>query len=867
MANVLGRKPGPSAAYVADLERDANGGEQWGQIVDAPGRAFWAIRAGANMQRSPSAAVQKATISVWDGGSGRPGSLLATTGYAPIPTVMTAIEADLGNVVMVQPGQRIVVGPVMELVTGGNSPANARLIQRDGGATGRAFLRRGRPAPANPFGAYSASSTDGNTEVSGHFATWVEGQYNSAPDAPIGMRLNGVLLDDDGDTPTVTTDITPTFRAVFRDDDEELRDGTRVLYSVGQADKLSKYQIRVTRGHETIWDSGIKTASTANQNAREFDEDAPALPTGLLRVRFRCADLFGAWSPESSALFEVATATTEASGGPAGKITTTQPATFGMTFVNTGSGSTNAVQVRLLRNGAIVKESPTTLKVIAPNASGSVTWSQSTFPTLVAGASYAYQARSRYTNANIWTNWSDATEFFVNAAPGRPAIIAPEDAGYAGHPTFQLDVGDPDDATDTLSVEIEVTRPDASVITLTDGYFTAGGRYVQGSDATVQTIIGSYTWRARATDPAGVAGPWSYSSRYSYGAFPNVAVTSVTPLVNGKVTSSRPTFSWTVDGTASPNNVQQRTRQVFFYDVNGDYFTRSGVVTTTDTTFHAPPSTLRQGDYEFEVHVWNSSQVEGVSPRFPFTIEYVPPPSLTGVQGQPASFPSDYADSPTGAVVTWDPTQVDPATFLRYEVWRAGLMLASIPNPAQVQFDDPQPPVNAPVTYEVSQVVLDTGEEVASTRVMTTTQVDLRDLVLTDAISGADDRVVIRFLDEIKETLLKDDAEVVTHEPAPTVIVGNAEYVRLPVSGRYIPADIPLAQRDRFRALIRKKLMPSGKKRPRVICLRDIEGRRVFGHIGGGAEIEPGQRLGYGELSFALTEVAFAEGVTPEGES
>lgn len=864
----IGNRPTPSTSFTTLLKRSNNGGEQWGQLFGAPGQFFWAIRVGANLQRNPSASPQRAALALWDGGGG----LLGQTGYLTMPTTMGAVAADMASAVLVRADQSWIAGPVIEQVGGiAVDVSNARLIQREGSASAqRAFLRMDRLAPANPFGSYSGDVQDGQNEGSRGFAVWLEGQPNNPPNAPYDLSLNGVAITTSGSLATIDT--TPTFAARFYDYDETLSDNGRLVAGYGAADKMSAYQVYVTNAAGAMsWDSGTVTATGADQTARLFGITSATLAGGAYTVHMRARDLAGAWGPEAIAFFTVASATTEAVGTPSGKITDTTPDTFGWRFNNTGGGTADRVQLRLLQNGGIIASSPEIAGTFNPNVDFYSTWAQTGFLTLVPGGQYSYQVRHRYAGGTVWTDWSPQRSFNVNSPPNIPTILTTSGASFATHPTLQFRLSDVDDPANELTGYVEITRPDATIVGLGvgSGSNDGAGTWSQVTNASINTQYGSYTYRILAGDPAGLLSPWSGYATYNYGAYPYALITSVSPLVAGKVPSSTPTISWTTEGTTTPTAAQQASWQIIVYPSGSAEPTLSSPVTSSQaTSWQVPASRLRQGAYDVTLTIANSVGLQGTTARTTFTIEFIPPPALTNVSAQPLSLPNDYSNAPTGAIVQWDASSASPNVFQRYEVYRSDLTqpLIAISNQAQTRFVDPQPPGNVEVTYSVVQVTKEGLDEIVSNRVAVTTMVPIRDLVLTDAISGTDDRLVLRYVDSLREQLVKDEVEIITWETAPTAMEGGAEFVRIPITARIRPNDDPAVdarrQLDAYRALIRKRVLPDGKRRPRVICLRDATGRRRFGRLGGGADIEDTTRLLLNGVSFTFSEVDFAEGVT-----
>lgn len=709
------------------------------------------------------------------------------------------------------------------------------------------------------------SSYGGTSSAQGKMALWIEYQVNRAPKIPTGITLNGVAL---GAGTHVTADTTPLVHGLFRDDDEELYVGTRLVWGVGSADKIAGYQVVFARVSDGGWqyDSGYVGANSTDQSQRDFDHQCTAIVPGAYTVYTRVWDQHGAVSDWSSNPVTIASATVETTGNPTGKQTTLTPTSFAFKFVNSTADSATNVQLQLYQNGVLIGTSPEIAKTVAANATSTITWAETGFGSLSWGTNYSYKVRAKY--VGIWTDYSNERTFYTNAAPSKPTGLSPNGGAFASLPTLSATMADPDDATSALTVSWEITQPNATVVTMSGGT-TSGNIRMIATTATQVSAQGTYSWRVQTTDPTGLQSPWSDYASFAFGSYPAVAITAVTPGTTSAITSSNPTIDWTVGGSHSPTSTAQTAYVVNVYEAGTNNLKWTSSRQVSQATIHQVTGIflLNTKQYEVEVIVENNVGLSGSSGRTLFTIALVPPASLASFSVQARTLQGDLTGRPSGVELIWTPSSVTASTFLRYELIResskGAIKLLEIASQPVGYWVDPVPPTGEDVTYRIRQVITSGADELPSGYMSGSVRVDSSALTLTDVVEGASRHAVFPIVTSIEEKPMTDEAVVQTWEELPTSLVGTLEATSYSISAKI--RDYPgqtvsaLVQKQAVRELFRKRLDANGRKYPRILCLRDQTNRYHFGRASN-LRMRDGALLGQADIQFDFIEVSFKLG-------
>lgn len=189
--------------------------------------------------------------------------------------------------------------------------------------------------------------------------------------------------------------------------------------------------------------------------------------------------------------------------------------------------------------------------------------------TLIEDGQYSWRARAKA--EDVTGPWSEFNRFVFNQfnqAPGRPTIVSPQ--GYsADNPTVLriLNAEEPEREVVTYDFEIyygQSTREDLLAYSATDVPEGSGGQ----TEHTVDTVLDEgqlYTWRARARDPSGGAGPFA-------------ATTFQIDAVSGPPTAPVPTFPLEDDEIEPVSSV--RLTWTNGVDPEGDRLEYTGAIAT-----------------------------------------------------------------------------------------------------------------------------------------------------------------------------------------------------------------------------------------------------------------------------------------------
>ena len=293
-------------------------------------------------------------------------------------------------------------------------------------------------------------SSDYVEHYEGHLTICAVADINTAPLVPTSLGPVGAV-----------SEVTPTFTGSFRDLNGNYGPGNG---GADRGDALNRVRIKVyTDALRTnnIWNFEY-AASPAEIAADAFSRvyGGSALTRGVTYYWVaQVSDYFGAWSLETAvqSFSPASLGTVTLDGTPNGKTDDLTP-DFQFKWTHASSLSTNAVQIRLYRNGTFLKESPIITKTVASSAApgtlGTITAAESTFGNLDPGQNYQYTVRGRDTN-NQWSAWPNPASsgwrtFTTDHAPTIPTRVSPVNGAILlALPTVIFKSTDADDTVGT----------------------------------------------------------------------------------------------------------------------------------------------------------------------------------------------------------------------------------------------------------------------------------------------------------------------------------------------------------------------------------------------------------------------------------
>lgn len=751
----------------------------------------------------------------------------------------------------------------------------------------RASSNSSQPADANNLFYYrsraSLPPTDGFSATSseGWIAVWVDTEANVPPDAPAVVTVAGLSSTSSGSPSQIGT-LTPVIVGQFRDDNEVV-----VQFGVGQADKLKRFQYQIYNQSTgaLVYDSNAVTATSAEQTARQFSRTyaGPALSAGVTyRIRVKVFDLFDAGSDWSaSRYFVIGAGSMDTAATPTGKQTTQSPTPFAATWRHSGSLSTNAVQIRVLdaETGALLRDSGTLAKTVAPNAVSSVTWAATGFAALDWGTNAVWQMRGRDT-ANNWGSYSDPLGFSIDAAPTVPNPYGPaNNAVRTGRPTLAVTVSDADDATATLTVKFRIKNAAGTVLFTRTGTYNAGnGRFEYATTPTDLASFGTYKWDAYAFDGTVYSGGTTVEASatksaertFQYVTGPVVAIAS--PADGAAITTATPTITYTVTGSTQVSRRIQIVRAgVTIHDVTH---------TTALLTYNVPATlstgeALAEGDaITVTVTVTDASSVSG-SDSINLTVDFPNPPALD-LSADLALAPGDVVPSfvrLSWPASTYPLSDVGAGAFQYYRLTRQPsadalaadpdlpnevVRLPKIANPAQTTYDDHAAQPGVEYVYKLRQYILFNGVSLlASPSNSQTLRVEFDGTIIHDA-TDPDVRVVLAARKE-RTITPKDDTAVLMpwNQSKPIHLRGETSYVEIECEYSVV-AETPQAAT----AIMRRTQAMARSGNP--LHYRDGRGNSFFGQFA-----EPPVELDTPggaprRLRIKFRELAWSEDITDE---
>ena len=559
--------------------------------------------------------------------------------------------------------------------------------------------------PADPFG-HTSTGQHGKLAV---YVVWTE---NSAPSAP------GSLVPVAGASLNTTT---PTFEGTFADAD-----------ITPHGDQLREYQLELRQVGQTalLWQSTY-TASSTEITAKKFTRlyGGSALSTGTsYEWRARVADAtltYGAWSAWTG--FAVNAAGVATPTTPTGEIASGASIAWVASWTHPTAVSTDRVQVRVLQGATVVKLGAEVTKTVASGAAFTVTAAEAGIGTLVVGTNYTWQVRGRATPAGLWSPWSAALAFYINAAPNTPtALQPPSGAASTARPLLEFRATDVDDDVAGLTAELRIKGSDGSVLfTRVPAYNATLGVWQYQTTSTDYASFGTFKWDARAFDGT-THSAYSAEQTFVYASGP--AVTYVLPTANQAIATSTPAITW----TAIAN--QTKYRVLIYYSDSPYLVYDSGTITSTATDHTIPSGRLiNTGYYDVVVSLTDATNVTGSGLRQPFNVAYPVPDPLISVVASAVRAPGDVDLANT--LLSWGATTYAPGAFAGYIIrrWPTGLPeqatapLRTLTGVSQTTWTDFHAPPGVDLTYGVSQLIrigADTAEsamvEASVTLVLTT---------------------------------------------------------------------------------------------------------------------------------------------------
>lgn len=585
--------------------------------------------------------------------------------------------------------------------------------------------------PTNPI--------TGNPTTEGHMDLWVVAVTNTAPATPIDRVPVGDL---------VSTDLTPQLQSRFSDAEQTLPNG--VTY-----DYLNQVQIAVRRKSDGVSFWNITYNATSTERDASFADiqyAGTALVAGVeYEWQTRHSDRAGAWSPWSTWLtFRVASAGSVARpSAPSGRVNTLNGTALNMSALWTHAGglSTNAVQARLKNaEGSILKTSAEIARTVANNGTISITWSESAFGTLTAGTKYFIEIRGRDTG-NIWSPWSASQAFNTDARPTTPTGLSPANGAIVtGLPLLTALTSDADDATSGLRMTFEITRSDATKVTVTGTYNATTKRHEYRVTSTDLPSFQIFSVRAFADDTF-LASSWSTANSITYAQGPVVTVTE--PALNATIVTSTPRISWTTSEQvqAVVRLYQQGSNRLLLTQTFNDTTTRSTVI---------PPTYLYNGvGYYVTVTVTDTLNLVGHSEAHTFTLQYPALEQVSGFVAYPRFIGHDAVAS--AIELNWDRTAYAASQFEGYDIFRVPVtgtddpeegtvFLRRIMSPMQNSFVDYHPRSGVGYEYVIRQNIRMGSDLLVSPDSVGQAQINLEGIVLAAALVPDTYRIDLRFL-------------------------------------------------------------------------------------------------------------------------
>lgn len=660
---------------------------------------------------------------------GVPGTLLKSTGVI-YPTQQmsyggdgTYLEGTLEAPVLMTPKSYS-----LGISTGGPGVNHGMIAAASISATDESFYDKACAAgwyPTNPVG--------GSESNQGHMSVCVVGYTNTAPSKPSALSPSGSIADGD---------LTPQMQSTFDDAEELLPGGIAWDYVTSV-----RIQVQTSNGASTKWDHTYTANSTERANDRtNITYAGQALTAGTTyRWRILHTDRAGAQTWSDWVTFNINPGGTVATPtAPTGKQTTLTPSGATAKWTHAGGLSMNAAIARLYNDsGQLMDTSGTITKSATNGGTFTLTWAEMGFPSLVQGEGYSVEIKGRDTGS-VWSPYSGKKSFTVNATPLTPSGLSPSGT-VTSLPKLSGKTSDPDNTTSTLTMTVEITRANDTVVTRTVPY-VSGTTFSYQTTTTDLPAPQTFSYRMKASDGS-FTSAWSSPVTVIYGTGPAVTITS--PADNAVLTTSTPTITWTAAG--------QVQRIVVVSDLeDGSVVHSSGYGTTTSQTYTIPAGILRNDkSYEVVVGVTNAVPLQGVASPLTFSLSFVPPDPITGFVAYPIQVGSDLI--PSAIEMDWDMSIYPQSQFAGYDIFRRALSgayepgeeqlvwLRRITSPLQTTFVDYHARSGVAWEYIATQSIIQDADVIQSEDVTVQSQIELDDVLLVSALDPTVYRMNLRY--------------------------------------------------------------------------------------------------------------------------
>lgn len=491
--------------------------------------------------------------------------------------------------------------------------------------------------------------------------------------------------------------------------------------------------------------------------------------------------------------------------------------------------------MRVKQGGTVIRSSPTISKVVANNATISITWAESTFAALSWGSSLTYSIRGR-SSTGIWSEWSSERAFTINASPTIPSGLTPTGGAVSSsRPLLQCVSTDTDDTTGSgLSVTARIKDAAGALLQTRTMIYNAGlGKWEYQTLSADLAAPASFKWDARATDGT-VTTAYSSEASFVYGTGP--VVTVVAPTAAQVLTTHTPTFSFTQDSTQVSYGVAIYVWDAGLGTTVGDPVLTAGPIADAKTaglgsSFTVPSGVLHNGgSYAVYFTSTNNLALSGTSAARLFSLSFPVLPAPTGVVIEAIPVGNDVVASAVRITLDEPPYATD--YFEGTYVWRheAGQSLANavlLADPLSVSqrtFTDYRP--RSGVTYVYTTYFgVRQGTDSTETEHITGEAGVVLEHVVINSVNDGELRAGLRYGQPMTLAYNEDTFEVpIWGQDAPHIFVGDTD--QKVWQGTFELQD------DRYSSAADDLLGLRELRAERsTVCYRDWQGTLIFGKL------------------------------------